>query len=331
MMIEKPDSSTEDFLYGLVVSRKSGDRCPGVFFAARASGLFSSIDGINWRMATESIGMDTVYSATAVALSPDFENDGNTFLGLAGGLLYSENAGNNWSKAILPNPPPVISCLAVSPDYEHDGILLAGTLEDGVLRSADRGSRFVAWNFGLLDLSIMSLAISEHFSTDETVFAGAESGLFRSTNGGRAWREVETPFGYDPVMSLVLSRDFGREDQHSGILFIGTETRGLYRSDDRGKNWTTLGEELFTESVQSIVLSPAFPEDPGVVVVCGGNVFYSPDGGQSWRMVWDETTRNAPVTALLAPQGFQPGVPIWLGLANGEVLKLPELCLEGKV
>ncbi len=180
------DAANEDFLYGLVVAGKT-------YFAARASGLYYSPDGQSWRLATETLDFQQAYSATAVAAIVTDTGTLSIFMGLAGGLLLSKDGGKSWKSANLPNPPPVISSLVISPNFWRDGVLLAGTLEDGVLRTADQGNNWHTWNFGLLDLSVMSLAISPRYYEDETVFAGTESGLFRSTNGGRAWREVESP------------------------------------------------------------------------------------------------------------------------------------------
>ena len=61
-------------------------------------------------------------------------------------------------------------------------------MDDGVYRSADRGVRWVAFNFGLLDLHVSCLAVSPDYADDETLLAGTESGIFESTNGeiGRA-------------------------------------------------------------------------------------------------------------------------------------------------
>jgi len=81
---------------------------------------------------------------------------------------------------------PLISALATSPNFADDGTILAGSIEDGVFCSMDRGVQWAAWNFGLLDLHVLCMALSPHFGRDETVFVGTETGLFRSTNGGHA-------------------------------------------------------------------------------------------------------------------------------------------------
>jgi photosystem II stability/assembly factor-like uncharacterized protein len=66
---------------------------------------------------------------------------------------------------------------------------------------------------------------------------GPESGIFRSMNGGRAWREVDFPTEFAPVISLQLSPNYTED----GTLYAGTESHGLFVSSDRGKTWSRLG------------------------------------------------------------------------------------------
>ena len=109
-------------------------------------------------------------------------------------------------------------------------------MEDGVLRSWDRGASWAAWNFGLLDLNVFALALSPNFTHDDMLFVGAESGVFRSTNGGRAWRETAFPMECAPVLSLALSPNFSVD----GCILAGTEEHGLWRSGDRGLTWARM-------------------------------------------------------------------------------------------
>jgi photosystem II stability/assembly factor-like uncharacterized protein len=319
MTSETDGNTNEDYLYGLGEVPLPDAQQSSLLFAARASGLYVSINGKNWASATQSLDIHETYSATAVAVSPDFQTERSVFLGMAGGILYSENGGQTWNAGRLPSPPPVISCLAVSPNYLQDGILLAGTLEDGVLRSSDRGQNWISWNFGLLDLGVMCLAISPDFAEDETVFAGTESGLFRSTNGGRAWREVSLPFGYDPVMCLALSPAPSRQKEKEGVLFVGTEGLGLFCSNDGGEAWKRLGEEQIQDMVQSILVTPESGGESGILVVVDGSVLLSWDGGQVWEPLWADITAERLAVTVLAQHGLQPGKKAWLGLVNGDV------------
>ncbi len=165
----------------------------GICFAASQGGLFRSEDGgATWRPAYGGIAVTGPVPTTVVAVPPAFPGDRTVFAGVEGGILRSLDGGHAWSSASLSEPSlrlrPIVSALEISPDFERDGVLFAGTMEDGVFRSADRGASWVAWNFGLLDLNVLCLAVSPDFANDETLVAATESGLFVSTNGGRAWR-----------------------------------------------------------------------------------------------------------------------------------------------
>ena len=221
------------------------------------------------------------------------------------------------SSALLPSPPPVVSCLVASPDYERDGVLFAGTMEDGVFRSSDRGERWVRWNFGLLDLHVLALALSPDFAQDETLFAGVESGIFRSTNGGRAWREVPFPTDLAPVISLAISPDFKRD----GLLLAGTEAHGLYVSRDRGRTWAALGEGVLGEAVNAILLAPDFPQTPTILAVTSDGLSLSEDGGSTWSEFAADVPPDEAVVAVSAPQGLRLGAPLLLGLSNGDVMR----------
>jgi photosystem II stability/assembly factor-like uncharacterized protein len=256
-----------------------------------------------------------------VAVSPDFASDRRVFAGVAGGVMRSIDAGQTWEGILLPDPPPIVSALAVSPGFDRDSILLAGTLEDGVFRSADRGGRWARWNFGLLDLQVYCMALSHGFANDETVFVGTESGMFRSTNGGRAWREVGFSPELAPVLSLAISPDYANEgkDEGSGALFAGTESHGLYRSEDGGRTWTRLGKDTITEPVNGILLSPGISSPPTILVALSDRLLVSRDGGESWSDWGTGATLESGITCVAAPLGLDEGSPVLVGLSEGGV------------
>jgi photosystem II stability/assembly factor-like uncharacterized protein len=203
-MTETQESAVPDGVYALAVS-PDFDR-DATCFAAAENGLYRSTDGgLTWTPAFATLGQASSAMTTAVALSPDFKNDRTLFASVPGSILRSHDGGQTWYSTQLPTPPPLVSALALSPNYVEDGTLFAATMDDGVYRSADRGVRWVAFNFGLLDLHVSCLAVSPDYADDETLLAGTESGIFESTNGGRAWREVDFPMAYAPVLSIVFT------------------------------------------------------------------------------------------------------------------------------
>jgi hypothetical protein len=218
--------------------------------------------------------------------------------------------------------------------------VLAATVEDGVFRSGDRGSRWESWNFGLLDLDVYCIAISPAFgdplgsSGDETLYVGTETGIFRSTNGGRAWREVDFDINLAPVLSLAISPDYARD----GCLYAGTESHGLYRSVDRGRTWERVGETVPSlagvpaQSISAILLSPEYPAKPQLLAMLASALLVSRDGGTTWENAIPKPILMGPRDAGLdlgpgaacvaAPMGLDPGAPLLVGLLDGRVLSV---------
>jgi photosystem II stability/assembly factor-like uncharacterized protein len=297
----------------------------GICYAARLSGLYRSDDGgRTWRLTTDSLPVEAPLPTAAVALSPDFASDRSVFAGVAGGILRSGDDGRSWQITPLASPPPFVSMLVVSPNYAQDGTLFAGSIEDGVFRSADRGSHWVAWNFGLLDLNVLSLAISPAHAHDETLFVGTDSGIFRSTTGGRAWREVDDAHGalrstdFAPALSLAISPRYSTD----GVVFAGSEAHGLCRSSDRGRTWIRLGEGTLSGPVNGLLLSPDYPARPHILALLGEALLVSRDDGRTWVPWRADAVVEEAMTSVVAPLGLDPGAPLLVGLANGQVLQL---------
>lgn len=208
--------TAQDTIYALTATSTS-------LYAARASGLYRSCDGgQRWDDALTPLAPET-FIVTAVASA------GQTIIAGANGvILRSNDDGESWTVVGLAAPPPHVVTLALSPNFDEDGIALAGTAQDGVFLSDDGGVTWVAWNFGLIDQNVYALALSPNFSADRTVFVGTESGIFRSRNGGRSWHELPFPMEAAPVLSLTAT---------SQVIYAGTEKSGLFSSNDGGAHW----------------------------------------------------------------------------------------------
>jgi hypothetical protein len=64
----------------------------------------------------------------------------------------------------------------------------------------------------------------------ETVFAGGDDGLFRSTDGGRSWRRL-------PLAKKYID-GIGVDPQRSKTLYVSTEEYEVYKSTDGGLTWS---------------------------------------------------------------------------------------------
>ena len=115
--------------------------------------------------------------------------------------------------------------------------------------------------------------------------------LMLSDDGGRSWRQVTTnEFPEAESVSKVVAKD--------GRLYVGTsvdKTRlgAILTSADRGKTWRRLSEGAKLGTVMSIAVDGeriVAATRHGWNKSCGagaGGVWYSPDGGGSWRLIYE--------------------------------------------
>ena len=303
MNMNSPTNSyPDDYLYALVASPDFPE--DGVFFAARSTGLYRSNDrGQSWLPAFQSLGIDTPLPTTAVAISPNFSSDQTVFAAVEGNVLRSVDGGETWTYTELGQPTPLVSVLCLHPDFSEQGLLLAGTLDDGILRSTNRGATWQRWNFGLLDPHIFAL----HFTDDGTIYAGTESGIFQSNNHGRAWREVDFPMDLAPVISLAAADE---------VLFAGTEEHGLYISQDSGVSWQQLAPDWIHSAVHQVLV-----HDSDIIAVLDESIYCSMDQGKSWEARYTVESENS-ISNVVVPLGLKPAHPLWVGFSNGEVIKM---------
>jgi photosystem II stability/assembly factor-like uncharacterized protein len=100
----------------------------------------------------------------------------------------------------------------------------------GVLRSSDGGESWTPAGSGLGARSVVALAVDP--SARQTVYAGADDGLYKSTDGGATWSKLAFP-GRNVV---ALATD---PAQPNVVLAIAVKDRqGLvFRSEDGGATW----------------------------------------------------------------------------------------------
>jgi len=117
--------------------------------------------------------------------------------------------------------------------------------------------------------SILAFAIN----SNGHIFAGTDgAGMFRSTNNGESWDEIN--FGLTStkihVYSLVINSN--------GHIFAGTPG-GVFRSMDNGANWSATG---LTNTYVSVL---AINSNGDIFAGTFGGVYRSTDNGDSWSLI----------------------------------------------
>jgi photosystem II stability/assembly factor-like uncharacterized protein len=112
-----------------------------------------------------------------------------------------------------------------------------------------------------------------------TLYAGADGGIWKSSDGGDHWRRLAGQ-GLDPLALLTI-RSLVADPGTPGRVFALTGN-GTFRSSDDGVTWQRILSNAF-EGAVDLAISPA---DPDVVMaLVNGHVLRSNDGGDHWVLV----------------------------------------------
>lgn len=199
------------------------------------------------------------------------ENNGGRHIGFGDGIYVSHDSGTSWSHRGLKNS-------------EHISKILVDPRDSQVVFAASQGP---LWS------------------------PGGERGLFKSTDGGKSWRNVLSAGGkgrtaeqnkdsYTGVTDVVMDPDnpdvmyAATHQRHRNVWAIincGPET-AIYRTTDGGESWSKLGNGLPGGSVGKISLQVS-PQKSNVVYATielpgrKGGFWRSENHGASWKKTSD--------------------------------------------
>src|ERR1051325_7287132 len=198
---------------------------------------------------------DTVYVCSPGKLWSDSDERG---------VYKTTDGGKNWTR-VLTGPNASTGCSMMSMDRHNPKTIYAGLWD----------FRRKGWTF-------------RSGGDGPDAFSG--SGLFKSTDGGASWTELD-----EKSAQGLPSKPWGRiavavapSKPTTVYAFIEAEIPkdGLYRSDDSGKTWKHLDRS------QNMIWRPFYfanliidPKDEDKVYKVGGGLIASNDGGQSFSNI----------------------------------------------
>jgi photosystem II stability/assembly factor-like uncharacterized protein len=269
----------------------------------------SLYEGMQWRLIGPFRG-GRVESVTGIPNDPLTYYMGS----VGGGVWKTMDAGVTWNP--LWDHEAVSSIGAVAVSYSNPNIVYVGTGEacprgdatygDGMYKSTDAGKTWV--HIGLDDTRhIGKILVDPH--DPNRVFVAAlghvygpneERGVFRSTDGGKAWTKVLYKNDTTGAADLIFDGDnpqiiyaslwtFQRTPWH--MISGGSPDDGLYKSTDGGDTWTKVGGQGWpTGSLGKIgvAVSAASPNRVYALVEATGDqkgLYRSEDGGASWQLI----------------------------------------------
>jgi len=157
----------------------------------------------------------------------------------------------------------------------NPAIMYCGTEPGEVYKSTDGGetwfSSSMAINFG----SGVS-AVEVNPNNGDIVFAGGNSGVFRSIDGGNNWVNVLTNSNFG-VNEIIIN------PVNTNIVMAATD-KGLYRSTDGGSNWIQLfNQKSYDIKWNALDASIAYlvKNNPSLVIC---EFYLSTDSGATWTL-----------------------------------------------
>lgn len=179
----------------------------GTILAAISEGVARSTDaGETWAVVKGS-----PRGILTMAMSPGFVDDGTAFVGTPNNLFVTKDGGDSWRPLISDafGPRPYVEAAVVAPDFADSGMMLVSIRGRGLFRSTDGGKTFAPTGQDLLDDNVVlasfyhptsePIVFSPDFAEDRTVFGIAQDNIYRSTDAGESWEELEIPRTTHPL------------------------------------------------------------------------------------------------------------------------------------
>lgn len=202
---------------------------------------------------------------------------------IPGGLMISEDNGNNWAYKDLINPNFGNESLPISTLLLVDSILFAGSPGGGIYITSDWGDTWIDANNGITG-NAYGVKILELLN--QNVFAGTQNGVYISTNLGQSWEERNNGIpsnsaGYNEVNAIIEIND----TLYAGIFDANQGEGGIYKSTDNGNSWNTFLTQIYFMGgyYNCDILTMKYFNDFLYIGVQGLGIFRSSNFGYSWE------------------------------------------------
>lgn len=157
-------------------------------------------------------------------------------------VYKSEDDGESWHDSSTGLPTSRASAHSIAYWPGDSSVVLLGTYQgedythnsgegDGLFVSTDHGASWAESTLAARDIAWLA-------TTEDSVVAATEDGLWRTKDKGSSWEKLSGPTGQ------MLSVDF-----RAGIGVALGKTGDTWRSDDQGETWSTLGGQVSASGI----------------------------------------------------------------------------------
>ena len=208
-------------------------------------------------------------------------------------ILRAQDGMNVWTTTTTSVGP----VYAMTIDPSNTDIMYTGSSTLGIYKTTDAGATWTSMNSGLLNTSVISLAISQ--SNPQIIYAGTNSGtndgVYKSTDGGGNWTRLingiqETSRGIQAIAVDPTNPDVAYIAVFDGLV---DSPVGLYKTTDGGANWNSAVNGIGAiKNFLAIAIDPSnsnilYAGTSFTVATSSGpsTIYKSTDAGASWTEV----------------------------------------------
>ncbi|HWN43474.1 MAG TPA: glycosyl hydrolase, partial [Thermoanaerobaculia bacterium] len=236
---------------------------PGLWYVAAGSGgVWKTTNaGTTWTPIFEDQPSYSIGEITLDPTNPEVvwvgtgENVSGRHVGWGDGVYRSRDGGRTWQRMGLPRSEHIGRILVDPRDGNRvlvaaEGPLWAAGGERGVYRSTDGGDTWtpvlqIDENTGVTDLEldpanpdvVYAAAYQRRRHVWGFLGGGPGSGLWKSGDNGKTWRQVKTGLPSGDMGKIGLAVTPADPSLVYATIEAGEEERGFYRSRDRGESW----------------------------------------------------------------------------------------------
>ncbi len=204
---------------------------------------------------------------------------GTAFAATLAGVFRSTDGGERWEWTGNGLISPFVQDVAVSPDFERDGVVVAATAVSGLHISFDRGASWFRREFWGIRPTVTRVAISPDYGRDQMIVAGTQhEGVFVSRNRGQSWNGFVTGLEDTEISALAIAPGASE----GGAVLAATESGALLLSNDACRSWHR-AESLDPDPIESCTW---IARETALAGTVSGRLLRSTDGGERWNTVW---------------------------------------------
>lgn len=291
---------------GNILSLAIDPRISTTLYAGTPDGVYRSVNsGTTWTATTATSPRDVL------SLAIDPATPATLYAGtLEEGVFRSRDSGATWTLVNAGIGTAVVGALVID---RATSTTLYACSNRGVFRSTDSGDHWIeadtgitagpSAGTGILTRRVTSLVIDPVSSS--ALYASSYYGVFRSSDSGNHWTEVDTGIAgisegdgtpHRNVTSLAA------DPTTPTVLYAGTDGTGVFKSTDKGDHWTAVNTGLTDLHVGPLAINYSYNYGPIVPVTLyvstGDGIFCSVNGGTTWTVANTGTANHAMALAV---------------------------------